>query len=142
MLLVAVVGARRGASQLLLLVDLVAPGRADQLRCTNFVNGQGGDLGYGAKLGADGETDADAVIERSCWGERGFDRVPQGAWKERAHVILRLLTIGYYLLTITVQLLRLLSNFHIAICELFHLQTPCDTSPIIITVEEAGPLGP
>ena len=44
-LLVAVVGARRGASQLLLLVDLVAAGRADQLRCTNFVNGQGGDLG-------------------------------------------------------------------------------------------------
>ena len=28
-------------------------------------DGKGGDLGYGAKLGADGETDADAVIERA-----------------------------------------------------------------------------
>ena len=43
---------------------------------------------------ADGADRADSVIERS-WGERGFDRVPQGAWKGKAHVILRLLTIGY-----------------------------------------------
>ena len=45
-------------------------------------------------VSADGADRADAVIERS-WGERGFDRVPQGAWKGKAHVILRLFAIGY-----------------------------------------------
>ena len=44
-LLVAVVGAGRGGNPLLFCVDLVAAGRADQLRCANFMNDLGGGLG-------------------------------------------------------------------------------------------------